>query len=95
MKDAHSSAAEGYADLVALSLRQTMASIEITAPVVDGKLDAKDVKSFMKDVGDSGYASSSTCVAGSSHTKLVPTGESTLWERYTPRSQRLSTSTRP
>lgn len=60
MSDAQLSGAAGYADLVALSLRQTMASIEITVPVVDGKLDANDVKSFMKDVGETG------CVFGCS-----------------------------
>ncbi|KAH6905885.1 glutaminase GtaA [Coprinopsis sp. MPI-PUGE-AT-0042] len=54
MKDAQTSGTDGYADLVALSLRQTMASIEITVPVTDGKLDASDVKSFMKDVGETG-----------------------------------------
>ncbi|KAH6905884.1 hypothetical protein BKA70DRAFT_1564642 [Coprinopsis sp. MPI-PUGE-AT-0042] len=54
MKDARSSGTEGYADLVALSLRQTMASIEVTVPVTDGKPDAGDLKSFMKDIGETG-----------------------------------------
>ena len=46
---------EHYADLVSLSARQVMGSLDITVSRdSQGNADASDVKIFMKDIGSSG-----------------------------------------
>ena len=52
-----SNVSSNYADLVILSARQTMASLDITVGRdSEGNPDASDIKVFMKDIGASGYA---------------------------------------
>ena len=44
-----------YVDLVSLATRQTMSSMDITVQNDNGKVNASDVKTFVKDIGYSQY----------------------------------------
>ena len=52
-KNASSLISSQYADLVALTARQTMAGVDLTIGGSDGAWNLTDVRMYMKDIGQS------------------------------------------